>query len=201
MPKSDDLAKLQPMDLVAKVDEDLLDLESVEVQYRGRHEAGVIVSDPAQARFTGLGNQRLINLCRREGLGTDRPTKMLVVPNSNRSKLYFIPGVEHKAAVDVTYVRTLPRMNLIKLFTKLKRVLPAGAREFYPIDIAEERVVVDGKEYRALAMPLKKKATRWEKSDAEKEQARQKAEAKRAEKERKAAERKARKSGSASGQA
>lgn len=178
MPRNEN-DELNPKVVLAKLDESMLNLESVEVQYRGRYGPGLWGSDPAQFSFTGLGNQRFGKLCLESGLGTDRPTTILPVPDATRTKLYLIPGVIHPAAVEVTYYRNLPRFNLVKLFTKMKRILPKGSREFYPVAIAEEWVQVDGQEYRALVMPLKRTKTRWEKTEAKKEQARAKAAAKR----------------------
>lgn len=179
MPRNNESDELNPKVVLAKVDKSMLDLTSVEVQYRGRYGPGLWGRDPAQFSFTGLGNQRFGKLCLDSGLGTDRPTTLLAVPDETRTKLYLIPGVEHPAAVEVTYHRNLPRFNLVKLFTKMKRILPKGSHEFYPVKVAEEWVEVDGKEYRALEMPLKRTKTRWTKSETKKVEARAKAATKR----------------------
>ncbi len=172
------------------VDVELLNLDEVDVRYRNQYDPGIWVSDPATGKFTAKGRHKFHQVCRKAGIGTDRPGQMAVVVSKDRSRLYMIAGLEHVDMVDLTYFRYEVRVNLIKVFTKLKRVLPEGTQEFYPVEIAEERVRVGGKSYQALTMSLTAAKIRWEKSEEEKEAERQKAAAKRVEKARKAAERK-----------
>jgi len=183
----------QPAAAPNTVEVDWLDLDEVEVQYRHQLDAGIWITDPARGALTGMAKRIFQKACRDAKLGTERPEEMAVVLSKDRSKLYFILGLKHKDMVDLTYYKYEVRVNLIKVFTKLKRVLPPGLHEFYALEMAEEQVLVNGKAYSAMVMPLKAIERRWEKSETEKDKAEIKALEKRLEKERKAAARQARK--------
>jgi hypothetical protein len=152
----------------------------VEIRRRNQHDAGGWVESPAQFTFTGLGAGRLRGLAGDVGLGTERPTSALVVPGQGNHKLYWAPVAEHPDALEVKWYQNRASVNLVLLFTSLKRLVPAGGREFYPFEDELAKVEVEGVVYDALVMPLKRTETRWEKSEKAKEEAKAKAEAKKA---------------------
>lgn len=152
------------------------DLSNVELRRRGQHDAGSWWSNRGRVQFTGLGTRRIGKLGLQLGL-TQRPAKLLVVPDPEKQNLYVIPVQEHPLAVDAHYAESKCEVNLAPLFAYLGHITMAGAREFHPVEFSPEPVDVDGTAFQALIMPLKATEIRWKKnaksSEPAAEQARQ----------------------------
>ena len=137
------------------------DLEQVEVQYRHQYESGIWAEDPARVTFTALASKRLGQLSMGEDLGTETPDKLLVL--TDKHNLYFVAAPDHPQAVEVSWNEGRAYVNLIKIFTYLRRVLPPGSRHFYRAEFHDQPVDIgDGKEHKALKVPLKRVKPRKE---------------------------------------
>lgn len=131
------------------------DLDQVEIQYRHQHDSGIWIEDPARATFTAMASKRIGAMSMDAGLGTDRPDKLLIL--TDRHNLYFAPVHDHPKAVPITWNDGRAYVNLIKIFTFLKRVLPPDTREFYAISFHDTPVEIgNGVQVQALKMPLKR---------------------------------------------
>lgn len=135
-----------------------VDLEAIETQYRHEHDSGINCTDPAYGKFTAAGRRRLAKVAIERGLGTDRPTHALVIPDAEKKNLYLVPVPEGTPnALDVIYNKNKTTVNLLPIFTLLDRVLLKGSKEFYRIEFSPQPVQVgDLPAGPALVMPLKK---------------------------------------------
>ncbi len=134
----------------------LPDYDEVEVQPRNWLRSGGWVESPAQMLMTALATRRFGRLSLEAGLGTERPTKALVFPDESNRFLCFIPVADHPQALDVHDNQGRFAINLIKVLTLLKRVVPKGRKEFYSLSYSTSRIQVGDLEGMALVMPLKK---------------------------------------------
>jgi hypothetical protein len=140
-------------------------LDEVEVRRRNQLISGMWVKSPARARLSALAAARLGKLSMEKGLGTDRPTNVVVL--TDRNNLYLIPVGQHHNALPVLYSGNNVSVNLNKVFTFLNRLVPPHSQEFYRVDIAEEPLMLDGVEVQALRVPLKRLLTRHKQWKAE----------------------------------
>ncbi|HYG60370.1 MAG TPA: hypothetical protein VD902_20050, partial [Symbiobacteriaceae bacterium] len=141
------------------------DLDQVEIQYRHQYDSGAWFEDPARSIWSALASKRLGALSMEAGHGTDRPAKVLIM--TDRHNLYFAPVTEHPQAVTVSWNDGRAYMNLIKIFTYLKRVLPPDTREFYKIVPHDKPIDIgNGVTVKALKMPLKRVETRHKETAA-----------------------------------
>jgi hypothetical protein len=137
-----------------------LNLSNVEIRRRNQYSSGLWVETPAMADWTALATKRLAKTSLQSGEMTERPTKCLVVTAPGQAGLYFIPGIDHPDAIEVKYINGRAKMNLVKVFTALDKLITPGNREFFPIVWPDHPISFDGQEYKVVMMQSVKTATK-----------------------------------------
>ncbi len=117
--------------------------------------------------FTAMGMRRVGRLGIQLGL-TDRPLKLLVAPNEEKTALLLMPVRDHAQAVDVLYDKSQCSIDMEALFAYLGRFPLPGTREFHPVEFSKEEVTIGDVTGPALEMPLVATETRWKKAKEKK---------------------------------